>query len=167
MPRRQPPSPDLRLARLISGGQTGADQGALAAARELGLPTGGFMPQGFATEDGPRPDFALLYGMREHREPGAAPRTQANVCQSDATLIIGDIAGGSRATHEFCASHAKPCFVVAWRPGDRVPLHAMADFRAWLAGHQIRVLNVAGDRESQAPGIYEAVRAFLLACFGG
>jgi hypothetical protein len=34
------------LERVISGGQTGADQAGLAAAKRLGVPTGGFMPKG-------------------------------------------------------------------------------------------------------------------------
>lgn len=53
------------LDRVISGGQSGVDQAALRAARAAGIPTGGSMPRGFLTEDGPRPDFAELYGLVE------------------------------------------------------------------------------------------------------
>ena len=53
------------LDRIISGGQTGADQAGWRAARACGIPTGGAMPKGFLTEDGPRPEFAGLYGARE------------------------------------------------------------------------------------------------------
>jgi len=48
------------LERVISGGQTGADQAGWRAARASGIPTGGAMPGGFLTEDGARPDFAEL-----------------------------------------------------------------------------------------------------------
>jgi hypothetical protein len=48
------------LDRIISGGQTGADQAGWRAARACGVPTGGFMPLGFLTEGGPRPEFAAL-----------------------------------------------------------------------------------------------------------
>ncbi len=36
----------------------------------------------------------------------------------------------------------------------------------WLEAYSIQVLNVAGPRESEAPGIYEAARAFLDDVFG-
>jgi hypothetical protein len=37
------------IERVISGGQTGADQAGWRAARAAGIPTGGFMPKGFLT----------------------------------------------------------------------------------------------------------------------
>jgi Circularly permutated YpsA SLOG family len=151
------------VRRIISGGQTGADQGALAAAKRLGLPTGGWMPRGFMTEAGRRTDFATLYGMHEHPEANSVHRTETNVREADGTLIVGDAdAGGSRDTKEFCIKHAKPCYVLPWRVSQPVPVNAASDVRDWLAQHEIRILNVAGDRESKAPGIHDAVLAFLL-----
>lgn len=162
------PAPAIRLARIVSGGQTGADQAGLAAARELGLPTGGFMPRGFLTEAGPRPEFARLYSMREHADLTYTPRTEANVCLSDGTVLMGDASsGGSRETKAFCIEHQKPCYELPWRSGESVPLEKVADFRLWLAEHKIRILNVAGNRESGQPGIYDAARAFLLAALAG
>ena len=154
----------IELARIISGGQTGADQGALAAAKRLGIATGGWMPRGFLTETGQRPDFATLYGMREHPEPEYAPRTEANVYDADGTLIFGDVtSGGSRNTKEFCAKHRKPCYVLSWRSGQAVPVEFISDFHHWLSEHRIRVFNVAGNRESGQPGIHKAVLEFLAA----
>lgn len=46
----------MRPVRIISGGQTGADQGALVAAKQLGIETGGWTPRGFLTEAGPCPE---------------------------------------------------------------------------------------------------------------
>jgi len=152
------------LTRIISGGQTGADQGGLEAAERLGIPTGGWMPRGFLTESGLRPEFAARYGMREHAAAEYAARTEANVCDADATLIVGDVVSiGSRNTKEFCATHGKPCYVLPWRSGEPVPLEAVADFRRWLADNGIGILNVAGNRESGQPGIHAATREFLLA----
>ena len=45
------------LKKIISGGQTGADREALETARDLGIETGGFVPKGWLTEDGP--DYSL------------------------------------------------------------------------------------------------------------
>jgi Circularly permutated YpsA SLOG family len=153
-----------RVVRVVSGGQAGADQGGLEAARRLGIATGGWMPRGFMTETGPRPDLASLYGLKAHEAADYAARTEANVRESDGTLVFGDASPGSRATIAFCAAHGKPCLVLPWRAG--APLPSAADFRAWLAGHAINVLNVAGDRESDRSGIGEAARAFLLAALG-
>jgi hypothetical protein len=38
----------------------------------------------------------------------------------------------------------------------------MDEFRRWLEEHDIVVLNVAGNRESQSPGIAEFTREFLV-----
>jgi Circularly permutated YpsA SLOG family len=70
--------------RVITGGQTGADQAGLRAAKAFGIATGGFMPRGFLTEDGPRPDFSELYGAVECPDPGlyrARWRTSATPTQ--------------------------------------------------------------------------------------
>jgi hypothetical protein len=154
------------VIRITSGGQTGADQGALAAARELGLATGGAMPLGFITETGPRPEFAAFYGMRELIEPDPLARTEINVRESDGTLILGDAGlGGSRATKEFCDALGRPVYLLPWRPGQPAPLSALPDIRRWLAENAIRTLNVAGNRESEAPGIFAVTREILLAAF--
>jgi hypothetical protein len=158
----------IALMRIISGGQTGADQGGLAAAKKLGLSTGGLMPRGFLTEAGARPDFAALYGMKEHWDASYIARTEANVRDADGTLIIGDASsGGTRETKNFCAKHRKPCFVVPWHSGQPVPLESVPGFRRWLAEQHIRTLNVAGNRESGQVGIHDAVLAFLLEALQG
>jgi hypothetical protein len=155
-----------QILRIISGGQTGADQGGLEAAKILGIPTGGWMPRGFLTEAGPRPEFAKLYEMREHPQAEYTPRTEANVLYADGTLIVGDVtSGGSRDTHDFCTKHQKPCYVLPWRSGQPMPVEAIVDFLRWLSGTKIAVLNVAGNRESAQPGIQKTTRDFLIATF--
>jgi hypothetical protein len=42
----------------------------------------------------------------------------------------------------------------------------VARARAWLAERRIRVLNLAGPRESDRPGAYAAAREFLLKLLG-
>jgi hypothetical protein len=46
------------IVQVISGGQTGADQGGLRAARACGIPTSGWAPKGWMTEAGPAPWLA-------------------------------------------------------------------------------------------------------------
>lgn len=52
----------MTLRRVISGGQCGVDVAALRAAKRAGLQTGGTMPRGWRTLDGPRPEYAAEYG---------------------------------------------------------------------------------------------------------
>ena len=47
-----------RLRKIESGGQTGADQAGLRAARAERLETGGWAPKGWETEEGPAPWLA-------------------------------------------------------------------------------------------------------------
>ena len=77
------------MIRIISGGQMGADQAGWRAARRAGLPTSGWMPRGFETEDGPRPEFAGEFGAVEVAG-GYKVRTRANARDSDATVWFGD-----------------------------------------------------------------------------
>ena len=42
---------------VISGGQCGVDRGALYAANEAGIKTGGFIPPGFKTDDNYSPEI--------------------------------------------------------------------------------------------------------------
>lgn len=152
------------VTKIISGGQTGADRGGLEAAKQLGIPTGGSMPRGFLTETGLRPEFANLYGMRARSEAEYAPRTEANVVDADGTLIFGDVAStGSLNTKNFCERHRKPYYVVPWHSDQPAPLDVVAAFQRWLVAHNVRILNVAGNRESVQPGIQATVKRFLLA----
>src|SRR3990172_585133 len=85
-----------RLARIISGGQTGADRAAWDVALERGLRIGGWVPRGRLAEDGPIP--ARYTGLVETDSAALAVRTVRNVRDSDATLVVshGPPSGGSR-----------------------------------------------------------------------
>ena len=73
------------LKKIISGGQTGADRAALDVAINMNIPHGGWLPKGRRTEKGPLPKEYLL---REMDDPSYAKRTEANVLDSDGTLIF-------------------------------------------------------------------------------
>lgn len=139
-------SPDQPLTRIVSGGQTGADQAGLEVARELGLATGGFMPKGFRTETGPRPDLAAAYGLEETATGHYAERTERNVLLADATVIFGTTGSpGSRLTAKLCGRHGKPCLVLRCNLSESI---AAGQLRSWLREHEVVTLNVAGNRES-------------------
>jgi hypothetical protein len=145
------------LDKIISGGQTGADQAAWRAARAFGIPTGGWMPQGFLTEDGSHPEFVERYAAVEMPTDSYPARTEQNVRDSDATLWFGlTTTSGAQETVGACQRLGKPCLPVY--PGASFePSHVAT----WIAENQFRTLNVAGNHESTEPGIGERVEQFL------
>lgn len=152
----------MRPQRIMSGGQTGADRAALDAALSLAIPHGGYVPRGRRAEDGPIPD---RYDVQELPQGDYDARTERNVIESDGTLIIslGPLTGGSRTTHRMARRHDRPLLHIDLTR--TITLEAAAEIRRWLADFQIRVLNVAGPRESTAPGIYDAARELLIEAF--
>ena len=141
--------------KILSGGQTGVDRAALDAANLAGLETGGWCPKGRIAEDGPIPS---QYPLRETPDPGYPQRTEWNVRDSDATLIVTEQppSGGTAYTIRMAKKHSRLWIIV--RPdADDTELAAVA---VWLRGRNIHVLNVAGPRESSTPGI--SGRAFAL-----
>src|SRR3546814_1555156 len=67
---------------VISGGQTGADQGGLLGARDAGVRTGGTAPRDWRTEDGAAPWLAE-FGLVESQRKSYAARTRANAEAAD------------------------------------------------------------------------------------
>ncbi len=149
-----------RIDRVISGGQTGADRGGLEAAIALRIPHGGFCPRDRLAEDGRIPDRYLLTEMRSRTYPA---RTRANVLAADGTVVfvLGDLPArrsGTALTISLCRRLRKPCVVIDLA-GD--PRNSRTAFLNWLTAQGVLTLNVAGRRESEAPGIEQAVAAFL------
>lgn len=142
--------------RIVSGGQTGVDRAALDAAQALGLPRGGWCPRGRWAEDG---EIPTPYPLDETPKTELAQRTEWNVRDSDATLVLvleRPLSGGSLLTAELARSYRRPLRVVELA-ADPDP----ADLRPWLAEHQVRTLNVAGPRASEAPDLPAAAQAYL------
>jgi hypothetical protein len=143
------PSLPAAGVRVISGGQTGVDRAALDAALALGLQIGGWCPHGRSAEDGPIPE---RYPLRETPSADYAERTEWNVRDSDATLILhrGPMTGGTRLTAELARRIGKPLLVRDLM--EPIDVRGIAD---WLFANHVWVLNCAGPRESGAPGIGE------------
>jgi hypothetical protein len=151
------------IRKLVSGGQTGVDRAAIDFAIEHDIPYGGWVPRGGRAEDFPRPPglLAIYPPLREHESRDWAPRTQANIVNSNATLIVLDesrpMGPGTKLTIRLAAKHSKPLIQIDindaaayWKV-----LNFLTQFDTDIA------LNVAGSRESSIPGIYEAAKRVL------
>lgn len=153
------------IERIVSGAQTGADQGGLYAAQILDIPTGGYAPRGWLTEQGPMRELMQSFGLVECKVGGYAVRTAMNVAESDGTVVFGKInSPGSKLTIGACVTSKKPCLVLEW---PWVMMARKAYMVEWLLKNKIKVLNCAGNRESVNPGICQAVCEFMVEVLGG
>jgi hypothetical protein len=158
--------------KIISGGQTGVDRAALDAAIELGVAWGGWCPKGGWAEDFPDPPGVLSRypNLKETTSTHPLQRTEWNVRDSDATLIITDRGGlsasiGTQRAHQWAHQHGKPLLVID--AGDPA---APARASHWIGVQKHRfgaelTLGIGGPRESEAPGIYARTRIVLGALF--
>ncbi len=151
--------------KILSGGQTGVDRAALDAAISLGIEHGGWCPSGRLAEDGTIPES---YNLRQTKTRDYSQRTENNVLDSDATLIVchGKPGGGTLLTAKLAKRHEKPLWVVDLDEivGKDVA-HTRATMFEWLEANRVATLNVAGPRESQFLGIHREAFDLLTRIF--
>lgn len=152
----------MNLKKILSGGQNGADQAGLVVGKRFGLETGGFIPKGWKTLEGPRPDFERTYGLVEHSSTDYAPRTHSNVEASDGTVrLAGDFtSAGEKCTLRSLKLLGKPHFDV-----DLADPPPVDYFVSWLNDNNISVLNVAGNAESTFARCHELSVNYLTEAF--
>lgn len=146
--------------RIVSGGQTGVDRAALDFALLAGVPQEGWCPRGRRSEDG---RIGERYSLRETPLRNYRQRTEWNVRDSDATLVITTcrlLSGGTRHTARTARKLGKPVLVI-----DPEDAEAVERTEAWLKEYAVGTLNVAGPRENSEPGIYEKTLVFLRALY--
>jgi hypothetical protein len=147
----------MRL-KIISGGQTGADRAALDWAIKRGVPYGGWCPKGRKSEDGV---IDHRYNLIETPSEDYRQRTEWNVRDSDATVIFSiqkELFGGTMLTVEFAEKLEKPLIHLCEQ--DEQTDHAQR-LRSFIEEFNVGVLNVAGPRASNEPGIYQFVSSVL------
>ena len=143
------------IEKIISGGQTGVDRAALDVALELGMNCGGWCPRGRRAEDG---TLDPRYPLTETPVDRYAQRTEWNVRDSDATLILnrGLLEGGTLRTFEIARALDRPVRAVDLDRPDNI-----GELILWLKKKGVKVLNIAGPRESGRPGIQETAARYL------
>jgi hypothetical protein len=147
----------VKLKKVISGGQSGADKEALKCARALGLETGGTAPRGYRTENGPDLELRDKYGLVESRSSGYTARTDKNVLDADVTLWFGrQDTPGYAATKRAASKYGKP---FEENPVGLRLAYLLENHAVW---------NVAGNRESKNPYVTQLVRTAFgyVALFG-
>ncbi len=145
----------MKIPKIISGGQTGADRGTLDWAISHDLPHGRWCPKGRRAEDGIIP---AIYKLEETPSEDYEQRTEWNVRDSDVTVIFTQsmkLEGGSKQTAEFARIYRKPCLHLP--PSE----DEVEQLKRFLEAHQPGVLNVAGERASSVPGLADRVKQVL------
>lgn len=148
--------------KIVSGGQTGVDQAALKAAITLGIPHGGWCPKGRLSENG---EIPKEFDLKETVSSDYSERTKKNIDDSDGTLIVIDgdlksITDGTILTIQDLKRKNKPYFLINLS-------HEFSESKLgqWIKKNDISILNVAGPRESQSPGIHKKSFSFFSGIF--
>jgi putative molybdenum carrier protein len=150
--RRQPkPVATVKALKIISGGQTGVDRAALDVSLKHGIDCGGWCPAGRLDEFGRIPD---RYPVRELQAGGFAERTMQNVKDSGGTVVIytSQIGGGTKQTVRLCVDLKRPKELI---DASKIPAEDAASLIAdFVRAKEIKILNVAGPRQSEWPEGY-------------
>ena len=133
------------------------------AAIAWGVPHGGWCPKGRIAEDAIIPERCQL---TETEGVSYLARTERNVKRSDGTVIftLGELAGGSLRTADFARRHRKPWIHVRLEESDDIV--AAGVLRDFVESRGVKILNVAGSRESSESGIGDRVFAVLAKTIG-
>ena len=151
------------LSKIVSGGQTGADQAGLDVAIKYGIPHGGWIPKGRMTEAGP---LSEKYQLQEMTTKSYPKRTERNILDTDGTLIVshGRLTGGSKLTADLATKHNKPFLHLDFKANSMT--YCARLLASWVTDSGIKVLNVAGSRASKDPEIYGATVKLLESVLG-
>ena len=174
-------SSKLLVEKIVSGGQTGADQGALEAAQALGLNTGGWAPPLYMTERGPNIELRTKYNLcaidGKFTSSSYVKRSKLNVDTSDATIVFRfkSSAGTDKTMGYACSLEWKktryPSTHSGSIPTNYKPVFIVSTFneitrkalRKFLIQHRVRTFNVCGHRTSRGPRLFQVnVKKFLI-----
>lgn len=148
----------MPFLKIVSGGQTGVDRGALDAALDAGAACGGWCPADRIAEDG---TIDSRYPLTPLPSGGYPERTRRNVRDSDGTLILhfGRFAGGTALTAAYCRKVGKPCLSID--AGAMPPAEAAVAAAGFVEAHDVTILNVAGPRASKEPAAHAYAQAVI------
>lgn len=148
------------LTKVISGGQTGMDQSGLKIAKEAGIATGGVMTRGWITEYGTAENLRKEYGLTEDEKTEDKDkfnkryksRTKQNAENADGTIyfvVDPKTSKGLVATKKSAKNGRKTSNMLIISPDDMTDEgEAVNKIVSYIKNNDIRILNVAGSRQS-------------------
>lgn len=153
------------LKKVISGGQTGADQAGLYAARYMNINTGGWIPKGYKTKSGPNLSLKK-FNLTQHASDKYAPRTELNVKESDGTIRFAyDFKSpGERCTLKAIRKYHKPYLDINLNNLE-INDQLINKICEWIVLNKIKVLNVAGNANSKSKSVFSPTYLILLDVF--
>lgn len=150
------------IHKILTGGQTGVDQGATDAAIAAGYEVGGWVPLGGWAED-----FEEKGSLLERHDcfvetgsPNVEESTRFNIRDSLVTLVIapnGVLDKGTQYTIDHAFQLGRVIIMVSGDE-DRDIFNALRSLS--LLGSELTV-NIAGPRESSKPGSYELAHSVV------
>ncbi|MEA2012534.1 MAG: putative molybdenum carrier protein [Verrucomicrobiota bacterium] len=148
-----------KISKIISGGETGADRGALDAAMDSGVEHGGWCPKGRLAEDEQIPE---KYKLEEMDSEAFILRSEKNVKESDATIVFsfGALGAASLTTKILAKNEKKPYLVVDLNKDDKKNLEELTEFCESIGKDSI-VLHISGTRAGNAKHIHEHVQKIV------
>ncbi|MBA3535828.1 MAG: putative molybdenum carrier protein [Tatlockia sp.] len=157
----------MMIKKIVSGGQTGVDQAAFLIAKEMGIDIGGWCPKGGLDEKGEN-ILNKYFSLNQATTMNPEERTKLNIKDSDGTLIIvptwplaEKLKDGTTLTIEYAQEVKKPFLIIRFD----AKADALPRLKEWIDENDIKVLNIAGPRESNHPGIYKESCEFLRGFF--
>lgn len=148
------------IKKVISGGQTGADEAGLWAAKFMGIPTGGWAPFNYMTKNGSNMELKTKYGLEEWG--GYKTRTWKNAEESDGTLRFAKNfnSPGEKCTMKAIEFFGKPHFDI-----DLTAPVSVREVACFIMDNNIQVLNIAGNTQYKNFDVFDNTRHFLCRLF--
>ena len=151
-----------KIVELRSGGQSGADRGAMDAAQACGMPVGGWCPKGGWAEDLTDPPGvrALYPQMTETPLADVAQRTEWNIRDSTCCIALNTASRGTSPGtdlgYECYKKYGIPHFEILVDGPDSIE-DQVERACEWLQGldDDAIALGIGGPRASEYPGIYD------------
>jgi hypothetical protein len=129
--------------KIISGGQTGADQAGLMIAKDLGFETGGWAPKNWQTSKGSQETILKSFNLIES-DLGYRGRTYENVRDSNATIRL---AVDFNTPGEVCTLQAINSCKKPWIDVDLLDPRPEQDIIEFLILVKPSILNIAGNTQ--------------------
>lgn len=145
-----------------SGGQIGADIAGLRAAKYFKLKTGGYIPKGFLTLRGNRPEYREQYGLVPTSAASYPMRTELNVKHTDMTVRLAtDFESRGELLTKRCAERFEKPYYDVWVYGENW-IDQQIELFHFIEENKFKRINIAGNA---CPAIEVWVEWFLRPVF--